>query len=87
MDLSGKTLEEVLNIYNANLVWEGNITVAKTYLSCIRWLLANRPTSHQAGQVKVDYDVLQNQEKTVSEYVYKLSINKSKTRVAKVKYF
>lgn len=69
MDLTGKTLEQVIDIYTANLNWEGNVTTATNFLAAIRYILVLRPVGSAAGGISFNFESLASMEKMVSDYV------------------
>jgi hypothetical protein len=70
---SASTLQNALDQYNNNLIWEGDPTAARNQLEAIRWLMANRPVMSQSEQIRVDWGSLATAERELSDYVRRVS--------------
>ena len=55
---SASTLEDALDQYSDNLLWEGNATKALNALEAIRWLLINRSKVQEKDGIKRDFESL-----------------------------
>jgi hypothetical protein len=63
-------LQDALNQYNANIVWQGNAAKAQLAYEAIMWLLINRPQKLTQGIRTLDYDSLQVEAKKLEEYIW-----------------
>jgi len=70
-------LQDALNQYNDNLVWEGDITKARLALEAIRWLLVNRPMSAESGDEKINWTSLEAKVEELSDYIRRFGVRRS----------
>jgi hypothetical protein len=66
---SSSTIDDALNQYNNNLLWEGDITKAQNALEAVRYILANRPKWIASGGRSVTYDALVTEKEKLMLFV------------------
>lgn len=66
---SDSTQNEVLDQYNNNLTWEGNITKATLALAAVRWLLVNRPEGMTVNGRSHNYSALEQEKEQLENFV------------------
>jgi hypothetical protein len=66
---SSSTIDDALNQYNDNLLWEGDITKAQNALEAVRYILANRPVRIASGERNIDFAELQLEKNKLEQFV------------------
>lgn len=66
---SSSTISDVLDQYNNNLLWEGDVTKARAVLEAIRWLLVNRPKLLAESGRSMSYGEIESEKKRIEDFL------------------
>ena len=66
---SSSTLDDALDQYNDNLLWEGNITKAQKALEAARYILVNRPKVIASGVRNINFESILTEKARLEAYV------------------
>ena len=82
---SSSTLQDALDQWNDNLVWEGNATKTELALEAGRYILANRPATHSHQGTSINFESIAETVKKIEASYRNLSTAYSQFTRARAK--